>query len=193
MRARMMPIGAACVALLLMSCAVFAAKMEATPVYVGTAGCSCHRAEIAVWELDRHGKAFDSLGPGKRKAAKRKVGLDPDKDYSGDHQCLICHATGLGRAGGYRDARTTPELKGVGCEMCHGPGSVYRILHDQKRFGFSRQEAAAAGQTYATGDAAVCAQCHNHRHSPYNETVDARYRDDWMRLLEDRPIYHAGP
>ncbi len=187
-----MPSVAVYSALLLLGSAVFAVRAETGPTYVGTTGCNCHRAEIAVWELDRHAKALDSLKPGKRNAAKRKVRLDPAMDYSLDRKCLRCHATGYGREGGYLDEQATPDMKGVGCEMCHGPGSVYRILHEQKRYGFSRQEAAAAGQTYATSDATVCEQCHNHPHSPYNETVDAKYRNNWIRLLQDRAIYHVG-
>lgn len=56
---------------------------------------------------------------------KKKVGLDPQKDYTKDSECLPCHTTGYGQPGGFVDFEKTPERLGVSCEACHGAGSEY--------------------------------------------------------------------
>ena len=50
--------------------------------------------------------------------------LDPEKDYRKDEKCIRCHTTGYKKEGGYVDVESTPELVGVGCEMCQGQVST---------------------------------------------------------------------
>ncbi len=45
--------------------------------------------------------------------------------YEKNSRCLGCHTTGYNVESGYTDFNTTPELVGVQCEGCHGPGSVH--------------------------------------------------------------------
>ncbi len=45
--------------------------------------------------------------------------------YEKNRRCLGCHTTGYNVETGYTDFGTTPELVGVQCEGCHGPGSVH--------------------------------------------------------------------
>ena len=74
-------------------------------------------------------KAFEQLKPGMAAEAKKKAGLDASKDYTQDATCLPCHTTGHGKPGGFTDLATTPDLSGVGCEMCHGAGGTYTQSH----------------------------------------------------------------
>ncbi|NIR52702.1 cytochrome C-554, partial [candidate division KSB1 bacterium] len=64
--------------------------------YVGATKCngSCHDAYYQAWKNTGHGKAFDILKPGARAEAKKKAGLDAEKDYTSDPNCLRCHTTG---------------------------------------------------------------------------------------------------
>lgn len=159
--------------------------------YVGTEGCSCHKNEIFDWEKSRHAKAFYLLEAGKRKASRKKAGLDLYKDYSNERRCIKCHVAGYGEKGGFLDMESTPEMSGVGCEMCHGPGSKYRELHKSKGMTFSRQEARAAGQLYGSIDPEVCKRCHEHKGNPFRPVLDEKYRLDMKQSMADaRKLFH---
>ena len=82
--------------------------------FVGSEACAkCHAAEHKQWGASKHAHAFDAL----EKVAKRPAGRHRDGE------CVVCHTVGFGYTGGYRDELTTPALRHVGCETCHGPGS----------------------------------------------------------------------
>jgi hypothetical protein len=94
--------------------------------YVGTTNCrKCHLKEWKSWAETKMAKTFETLKPGVSAEAKAAAGLDPNKDYTADPECLPCHTTGYGEEGGFVDVASTPEHLGVGCEMCHGPGGTY--------------------------------------------------------------------
>lgn len=94
--------------------------------YVGAKKCKgCHLKEFTSWSETKMAKSFELLKPGVSAEAKTKAKLDPKKDYSTDGKCLPCHTTGYGKPGGFVDVATTPDLVGVQCEVCHGPGGTY--------------------------------------------------------------------
>ncbi|HBG47287.1 MAG TPA: cytochrome C554 [Deltaproteobacteria bacterium] len=148
---------------------VLAGSAWAAPKYVGVDGCKCHKSEISDWERSSHAKAFDLLSPGKKDAKKKKAGLDPDKDYSSDPKCVKCHTTGYKDDGGFTDLSSTAKLAGVGCEMCHGPGSDYRQIHKEKTTKFTRAEVKAAGQLFGSVDPQVCYSCHKNKDNPFRD------------------------
>jgi Cytochrome c554 and c-prime len=82
--------------------------------YVGSARCqNCHQAESAKWRDTKHSTAMDAL----EKVAKR-----PSlRQYDGE--CVRCHTVGFEYNTGYKNEKETAQLKHVGCESCHGPGS----------------------------------------------------------------------
>lgn len=159
--------------------------------YVGVKGCdSCHKDEVADWEKSSHAKSFELLQPGNKKGAKQRVGLDPDKDYTADPDCLACHTTGYKEDGGFADASSIAKFGGVGCEGCHGPGSEYRALHKEKKTDFTKDEAKAAGQTYGSVDAAVCAKCHNDK-SPFKPSAHEKYVFNLEDRLKKNTSFHT--
>lgn len=87
---------------------VAAAEGQAT--YMGIENCtSCHAEERAVWDKTQHAKAYATL-------EKQFV------EYNLD--CVGCHVTGYEKPGG-STVTAVEKLKDVGCEVCHGPGSLH--------------------------------------------------------------------
>lgn len=131
--------------------------------YVGTQDCKkCHIKEWRSWSETKMAQTFEVLKPGVRAEAKEKVGLDPDKDYSGDPGCVRCHVTGFQAEGGFVDFETTPELAGVGCEACHGPGGTYTQdgYMTLKNKEYKLEKLVEVGLV-AEVTAEQCVQCHN--------------------------------
>jgi hypothetical protein len=105
--------------------------------YVGTQQClGCHKNSGAAWAASAHAHAFASL-------IGRKADADP--------KCVGCHTVGFGRSSGYRRDLAAAKLIDVGCESCHGPGS----LHVRQRNGD-----ATVSFSFRPLDAGDCVKCH---------------------------------
>ena len=164
-----------------------------SPEYVGVEGCKCHKTEVEEWSKSIHGSAFSALTAANRSRSQNKAmkeaGLDYKKDYDKDEKCLPCHTIGYGQPGGYKDASSPDHLKNVGCEMCHGAGSEYRVLHKEKEQTFTRAEAKALGEVYPpTAD--MCLKCHNHKDSPFTEKVDPKYKFNFDEAVKLNKAWH---
>jgi hypothetical protein len=111
---------------LLIVAAAGPAVIGAEHAFVGSKKCkTCHLKEWKSWSETKMANAMEALNPGNSADAKKSAGLDPAKDYTTDATCLRCHSTGFGKEGGFVDLASTPDLAGVGCEMCHGAGGTY--------------------------------------------------------------------
>jgi predicted CXXCH cytochrome family protein len=116
--------------------------------FVGSPTCKkCHDQEAMVWELSKHHNAFSFLD---------KKGRDCDPE------CAQCHTTGYTYIGGFVNSERTPELKGVGCESCHGAGSIH--VSDVKR-------------SYREVGEAACLGCHTKETSP-----NFSYQENWTKI-----------
>ncbi len=107
--------------------------------YVGSRACaSCHRAAYAWWQRHPHGRAYATL-----QERHREFHLE----------CVGCHVTGYEQPGG---STVTHNLDGalvnVGCEVCHGPGSLHVAAPSPENIRRAPNEQ-------------VCVQCHNEEHS----------------------------
>lgn len=131
--------------------------------YVGSKKCKmCHIKEWKSWSVTKMALAYDQLKPGERADEKKAAGLDPSADYTKDATCLHCHTTGYGKPGGFVDIETTPNLAGVGCEMCHGPGGTYTKSDymSLKNKEYSKPDLVAVGMVGEITEP-QCAVCHN--------------------------------
>lgn len=125
------------------SIALNAADVADGNAYASAKKCmKCHFKQYSEWKKTDKAKAYEAIEN------------EPDKEL-----CYPCHTTGYGRPGGFVDAETTPDLKGVGCGSCHGPG--------EKHIELATAAKAAGGDIPAEVKAAImltpttCAECHN--------------------------------
>lgn len=128
------------------------------PAYIGVAKCKlCHSKQHKVWSGSKHAKAFEDLKPAEQKNPK----------------CLGCHVTG------YRQTQqVTPEMAGIQCESCHGPGSLYIKIHPR-----GDKEGARKAGLIAHPDTESCKTCHNPE-SPTFEGFD--YTKLWDQIKHPR-------
>jgi Cytochrome c554 and c-prime len=117
--------------------------------YLGVGVCqSCHPAEFDVYIQTDHARAFSTLA---------------SQFVEHDTNCVGCHVTGYGQAGGFVGVRlrgTMTDLVDVQCEACHGPGD------EHNRDGSYRERARAS-----------CVRCH----TP-NDDPDFDFDRDWAKI-----------
>lgn len=148
----------------------------ASAQYVGASKCKvCHLPLFKSWEQTKMSQAFELLKPGVRVDAKRAHNIDPNKDYTSDPNCLSCHVTGFGQPGGFESAEKTPNLAGIQCEACHGPGAGYLkpALMSLQNKEYKRSNLVAAGMVVPTAE--TCQKCHNKK-SPFYKPFDYNTR-----------------
>jgi len=104
--------------------------------YTGSGSCKgCHEYEYENWSQKAHAHAYATL---------ERVGsqLDPE--------CVTCHVVGMEYESGFVSEQKSNQMKNVGCENCHGPGS---------------EHIRTEGNTALTGPKSGCIDCHTPEHS----------------------------
>ena len=144
------------------------ASAMAAPSYVGATKCrACHLKQFTTWQKTRMALSFDLLKPGVKSNEKKAAGVDPDVDYTADPTCLPCHTTGYLQPGGFTSVKATPNLVGIQCESCHGPGSQYlakdKMSLENKEY--KRAALVAVGLVVPKADTCT-SSCHNEK-SPF--------------------------
>jgi hypothetical protein len=151
--------------------------------YLGVKKCkACHIKQYKSWMKTSMATSFENLKAGIKAEEKKKAGLDADKDYTADADCLRCHTTGYGKPGGFKSIAETPNLANVQCEECHGPGGDFRKVMKNKMFKLA--DATAAGLILPDEKNNNCMDCHG-SDSPFNEKVDPKYKFDIKERLKN--------
>jgi hypothetical protein len=129
-----------------------AAPAKGQAGYAGNEACSdCHGDAAELWKKTVHAQAWKTL---------------EDRGQQFDLDCIGCHVTGWQRPGG-SNLGHNEALRDVGCETCHGPGSIHVAKGGNER-PFAIQRAPAPE---------LCAsQCHTKEHSDTFQ-LDAYLRD----------------
>lgn len=129
------------------------------PWYVGSHACKqCHlegdNRQYMQWVASRHAGAYWRLATdwAALLASFRPAYKDITEPVT-EHRCLLCHTTAAQDPDALLDAgfHTT---EGVGCEACHGPGSLYVDEEVMK----NREKFVAAGGVVP--DEKACRKCH---------------------------------
>ncbi len=127
--------------------------------FVGSSKCeSCHEESYRIWRRNRHSQAWQSL----------TTTASPPRDF--DPECISCHVVGwqgienFPYYGGFDTEATTPHLKEVGCESCHGPGAK----HIEAELGNNTklQESLRNEMRLGNNVKKVCYSCHDADNSP---------------------------
>ncbi|MDQ7779276.1 MAG: HEAT repeat domain-containing protein [Planctomycetota bacterium] len=185
--------------LLVSAAALFCSSMLALGLYpqqqaprpqaVGVDLCrDCHSTktigdQYSVWLNSKHALAYQTLLTDKaREVAKEKNIVGPPHKAA---ECLRCHVTGYSPKSVTADmfARSFRLEEGVGCEACHGPGSLYRASQDIMS---DRRRAMEVGLFIP--DEKTCIACHNTL-SPTFKTFNY---DESLKKIE-HPIAKESP
>lgn len=110
------------------------------PGFVGNASCQeCHEEAFPVWEASKHAHGYETL-------------VEANKQFHLD--CVGCHVTGFRQPGGVCRVDKVKGREDVGCESCHGPGSLHA-------------EDPAAENISLGNTAEACVGCHDAENSPH--------------------------
>ena len=143
-----------------------------TAEYVGSKKCKiCHSkpevgSQYGIWAEGPHANAFETLKSDAAKAITKKMGIKEAPETAA--ACLACHVTGWGTASGYqlevdpldkKAVKTNTDLASVGCESCHGAGSLYKSKKTMIAITAGEVKGETVGLTNIT--AKTCTVCHN--------------------------------
>lgn len=139
--------------------------------YIGPRSCRiCHRDFYNGRKDDLHFHTFQKI---------------VDAGYANKPRCLACHTTGYGVPSGFADKKKTPQLTGVHCEGCHGPGSIHMSRNDGGGF--------LAGVDNPDRIKRMCKACHTPRwNKSFNMEEFNQVYDGYVTATpgEQKPTYY---
>jgi len=165
--------------ILLLCCVSISMMAQAkSPEYVGSDKCkTCHNkadigAQYDIWLKGSHVSSLETLKTDAAKAIAKKRGLKVDAVSA--PECLVCHVTGWANETGYsldvdpsntREEKTNSDLGRIGCESCHGPGSLYKSKKNMIGIADGSIDGSGLGMLKITEK--TCTVCHNPKSPTY--------------------------
>jgi 2',3'-cyclic-nucleotide 2'-phosphodiesterase (5'-nucleotidase family) len=111
-----------------------AQKDAKAAVYVGTEQCvECHEEEYEFWKKTKHANAWETLE-------------SQNKHF--DLTCIGCHTIGYQKPGGFCRIKEVAGREDVGCENCHGPGSIHAKDQDASSITLKAPESTCASECH---------------------------------------------
>ena len=137
--------------------------------YIGSELCKdCHLWEYETWQESRHSEAWETL---------------ESADRLRESTCIPCHTTGYTASETFPSVMVPYELRGVGCESCHGPGENHKLYQEYVIYGELTGEERGEGLTdpiILTPPESTCLACHQ---PPYDEGW--LYNTKILRILHE--------
>jgi hypothetical protein len=133
--------------------------------WAGSYACqTCHSQEFQQWFSTPHARAMTTLEKDDNgRSAKRR-------------DCVVCHVVAFEKPGGYFVQEPWSDMKGVGCEACHGPSAA----HVRARL---RGEPDTARPVAKPGKE-VCQTCHTETNDPdFASDADGKF----LRIVHKEP------
>jgi hypothetical protein len=159
---------------------------DGIPKYIGSEACGkCHEHAYNIWKASKHSHAYQTLVDAKHPSLRQF-----------DGECIVCHTVGFGYKTGFTNEKDTPRLENVGCESCHGPGSLHKANPKNQewrdRMNQPWLDARKKGNAQAKNHAIenVCISCHDMEndvtwtHDPNNK------KDPFIEKWIKRKILH---
>ncbi len=129
--------------------------------YAGSESCkACHKYAYKKWAAGPHANAY-------------RTSVRVGSQY--DPECIRCHVVGFGYETGFESEKSPPDLRDVGCENCHGPGSehIASIILGEKHI--------KSGQPIL-----FCRDCHTPEHSPtFDEDTYMPKIEHWLEPKDE--------
>jgi hypothetical protein len=153
--------------------------------YVGAKQCKmCHNsskkgAQFKKWSGASHAQAYATLASAESKKIAKEKGIgDPQKSDA----CLKCHVTGHGQPASNFGPKFKVEDEGVGCEACHGPGSVYKKMKTMKDVHSGKIKGETVG--LVEPNETMCKTCHNPESPTYKKFS---FAEKWKLIDHSMP------
>jgi hypothetical protein len=148
-------------------------------------GLKVNGSQMEKWKSSRHSAAYVSLTGSKAKdfASANNLG-NPEQN----EKCLKCHTTEFRLSGTIKNPSYNIH-EGVGCESCHGAGSLYSPAYIMKN------ESAFLQFGGIKGDERTCLKCHNPKGSGEQKLSDDRcpfQKNDFDYKTAFEKIRHPG-
>ncbi len=128
--------------------------------FVGSQRCqACHEEIYEHWRGTKHAQAMKTLET-----------ATPPRNF--DPECVCCHVVGwepqksFPWSGGYESIEKTPQLAGVGCESCHGPGESHIRAEAGTDATLQKQLRETLHLTPMEAEQRNCIGCHDGDNSP---------------------------
>ncbi len=152
------------------------------PGYIGSEACQkCHDHAYDVWKKSDHSHAYQTLVDARHPSLRQ---------YDGE--CIVCHTVGFGYKTGFTDEHKTRHLENVGCESCHGPGSLHAKNPDNEELRQRMNQPWRGAKNANARELAIekfCVTCHdidndvtwihNNKKNPF--------KDKWSKIVHTTP------
>jgi hypothetical protein len=152
------------------------------PTYIGTEACKkCHEDAYDVWKKTPHSHAYQTLVDAKRPSLRQF-----------DGECIVCHTVGFGYKSGFTSAVQTKQLENVGCESCHGPGSLHAKNPENEEWKARMNQlwrGAAPNRKELKIETQLCITCHDIDNDvtwQHDKTHDP-FKEKWGKIVHPTP------